>query len=329
MSNAKEIAKIIKKSEKIVLFHHVNPDGDSLSSSYGLMKAIQAKFPNKEVKWVANVDYIKKNFSFLINDFSDVIEEVDNSYTAIIGDNAIKERIYDYEKYEKAGIKVCFDHHRNKIDFEFDSYWQDYTLGASSVQAYDIASKLKVPFNDHIALSMIFGILTDTFNFTYSLNDTRPVKAAMELMKHIKTESMDNMYKEYRKRTKDDVAFQAYALSNFKIDSGIAYLKITDATQKRLKLSTHQVKRVNLIGNIEGIHVWIFFIEDKKNNTINTSMRSLGFPVNEVSKVFGGGGHLRASGIKLDRNWKEIDKVILEIKKQLKVYLKAKKQNEK
>lgn len=325
MSNAKEISKLIKKSKKIVLFHHVKPDGDSLSSSYGLMKAIQAKFPKKEVKWVADVKFIKKAFPFLISDFSDVIESVDNSYTAIIGDNAVEARIFGSEEYKKAGNKICFDHHRNEIDFEYDLYWQEPTLGASSVQAYDIAAALKVPFTDHIALSMIFGILTDTYNFTYSLADTRPIKAAMELMKYIKNETMDNMYKEFRKRTKSDLAFQAFALSNYKIESGIAYLKITTAEQKKLKLNSDQVARVNMIGNIEGVHAWMFFIEDKKNKMIKVSMRSLGLPVNEIGSVFGGGGHNRASGIKLPLDWKEADKVILEAKKQLKKYLKTKK----
>ncbi len=326
MSDAKNIAKIIKKSDRIVLFHHLKPDGDSLSSSYGLMKAIQAKYPKKEVKWVADIEFIKNNFNFLINDFSDVIEKVDHTYTAIVGDNAVKERIFGFEEYEKAGIKICFDHHRNKIDFDHDYYWQDCTLGASSVQAYNIASALKVPFNDHIAISMIFGILTDTYNFTYSLNDTRPVKAAMDLMKHIDKDTMDNMYKEYRKRTQSDITFQAFALSNYKVDSGIAYLKITSASQKKLNLTSDQVSRVNTIGNIEGIHAWMFLIEDKENDMIRVSMRSLGLPVNEICKVFGGGGHIRASGIKLARDWKVANKVIKEAKKQLSEFLLNKKE---
>ena len=315
-----QIVKAIKKANKIALFHHVGPDGDTLSSSYGLMKALQAKFPNKEIKWLADTKSYKRRFGYIVKDFKDVIETIDESWLAIIGDNTVKDRIYKSEEYIKAGIKVCFDHHTNDINFEHDIYWSEPKLGASSVQAFEIAKKLKVPFNSEIALGILFGILTDTFNFTYSLADTWPIGAAKELMKYIKNKDMDNMYKEMRKKTLSDVKFQAYALSNFKIESEFAYLKITVEDQKKLGVRPDQISRVNLIGNIDGIKVWSFFIEDSENDMIRCSLRSNGFPVNEVAKVFGGGGHIRASGIKLPMDWKASTKVIAETKKQLKKY---------
>lgn len=320
----KKIVKLIKKSNKIALFHHVGPDGDTLSSSYGLMKALQLKFPNKEIKWLADKESIEKRFSFIVNDFNDTIESIDSSWTVIIGDNAVKERIYGEEEFMKGGIKICFDHHQNQINFEHDVYWQQSDLGASSVQAYEVAKALKVPFDSKTALAMIFGILTDTYNFTYSLNDTRPVRAAADLMEFIDKNEMDEMYKEYRKRTQKDIAFQAFALSNYKVQSGIAFLKITAADQKKLKMDAAQVSRVNTIGNIEGVDAWMFFVEDKENEMIRCSLRSIGFPVNLLANKFGGGGHIRASGIKLGlKDWATVDKIISTAKKDLKAYKKG------
>ena len=324
MKQAKKIAKLIKKSNKIVFFHHVKPDGDSLSCSYGLMKAIQKKYPEKEVKWYADIDFIKTNFNFLISDFKDVIKKLDSSWTAIIGDNAVSERVFGFKEFKKAGTKICFDHHVNTINFDCDYYWPEPTLGASSVQAYEIAKAAKVPFNNEIALSMIFGILTDTYNFTYSLAETWPLKASIGLMKYIDNESMDKMYKSYRKRTQKDLAFQAFVLSNYKIKEGVAYLKITDKDQKQLNLNADQVNRVNLIGNIEGVHIWMFLVEDKENNTLKVSLRSLGFPVNELAKKLGGGGHKRASGIKLNLDDYKPEKIIKNTIKDLKLFLERK-----
>jgi len=45
----KEIKELIEKHDKIALFHHTMPDGDSLSSSFALVKAIKKTYPNKEV----------------------------------------------------------------------------------------------------------------------------------------------------------------------------------------------------------------------------------------------------------------------------------------
>ena len=319
---AKQIVKILKKSNKIALFHHVGPDGDTLSSSYGLMRALKIKWPNKEIKWVAHKEKISPTFDFIVEDFNDAVKTIDASWTAVIGDNAVASRIFGEEEFMKAGTKIVFDHHQNNINFDHDLYWSEPTLGASSVQAVEIVKALNIMLDSKTAIALIFGILTDTFNFTYSLNDTWPVKAATWLMEFINKDDMDQMYKSYRKRTKKDVAFMAYALSNYKIDSGIAYLKITHKDQQKLKMTTSEVSRVNTIGNIEGIHAWMFFIEDKEEGFIRTSLRSVGFPVNKVAMKFDGGGHIRASGIKLPIDWKEVDKVIHESKKQLKFYLK-------
>lgn len=318
----KEIAKEIKRSNNIALFHHVNPDGDTLSSSYGLLRALKTKFPNKNIKWVADIKSIGRDFGYIVENFDDAIsgEEINKDWTVIIGDNAVEERIFGSEYYKNGGTKICFDHHQNEINFEHDLYWQQSDLGASSVQAYLIAKELKVNFDSKTAISLIFGILTDTFNFTYSLNDTRPVDAASDLMKSIDKDDMDEMYKNLRKRTLKDIQFQAFALSNFETKNGVAFLKIKDTDLKKLKLEVNDASRVNLIGNIEGYDVWMFLIEDKKEKQIRVSLRSLSLPVNEVASKFGGGGHIRASGIKIPIDWKKADEIINTTVKKLKLH---------
>ena len=117
-----KISNLIKESKKIVLFHHVMPDGDSLSSSYGMLLSLKKEFPDKEIKWIADIDSIKKRFSFLNISFEDVIESVDESYLAIVGDTSVASRVYVYDQYDKAGKKVCFDHHTNDLNFEVDLF---------------------------------------------------------------------------------------------------------------------------------------------------------------------------------------------------------------
>ena len=319
----KQITKKLKEAEKIVFFHHVKPDGDSLSSSYALMKAMISKFPNKEIKWVANTKYIAKRFHYLNIGFDEVItgEEVDNTWTVIIGDNAVEDRIYGSDIYAKGGYKIAFDHHRNDINFEHDIFWQESTLGASAIQAFMIAKELEVEYTSELAVLALYGILTDTGNFQFSLADHRPLKAAAELTKFIENEHLDAVYKGMKQKTQKDIAIQAYALSNYKLEDGVAYLRWTDETQKQMGLTPDDVARVNLIGNIKGSEAWIFFIEYKDEGYIRTEFRSLGLPVNEVAKKFGGGGHNRASGAKTDIDWKITEDILEETKKALKAYV--------
>ncbi|MCK5806817.1 MAG: DHH family phosphoesterase [Mycoplasmataceae bacterium] len=316
-STAKLLAKIIKKSDKIAFFHHINPDGDSLSCSYGMVQSLKKKFPNKEIKWIADKEYLDKAKHYIVKNYDDTIESIDSSWTAVIGDTSVAKRIFAYDEYEKAGKKICFDHHRNALDFKVDAFWSEPTLGASSVQALEILKVLKVQFNSEDALASLYGILTDTYNYTYSLADTRPIKAGAELLEFINNEDIDAMYKQMKQRTLQQVRFQAWALTNFVVKGKVAYLVIKESDMKRLKVIPEQVKRVNLIGNIEGIAVWAFFTENKKDKYISVSLRSLGVEVNEVAAQFGGGGHNRAAGIKLPYDFKQVTKVVAQANKQI------------
>lgn len=322
MNNEKiiEIKNKLVESDKIVFFHHVKPDGDSLSSSYALVEGMKSKFPEKTIKWVANVEFIKERFPFLNISFEDVIsgEEVDETWTSIVGDNAVLERIYGNEIYQKAGVKICFDHHRNNINFDTDVYWQDYTMGASAIQAFLIGEALEIEYSSRVAILALFGILTDTGNFQFSLADPRPLEAAARLMKYIDNDDLDAMYQGMKKKTQESIGVEAYALNNYVIDGRVAYVRWTDETQKELGVKPDDVARVNLIANIEGADAWIFFIEYNDEDHIRVEFRSLGLPVNEVAIKFGGGGHLRASGAKLPIDWNKATEVVETTKAMLK-----------
>ncbi len=113
----KKIILQIEKADKIAFFHHVDPDGDSLSCSWALVKALKKQYPKKTIKWVADLKYIKKRFSYLKIDQNDIVSDIDSNWLTIIGDTSVKSRIYNYHVFEKGQVKICFDHHQNEIDF--------------------------------------------------------------------------------------------------------------------------------------------------------------------------------------------------------------------
>ncbi|RTZ68772.1 MAG: hypothetical protein DSZ21_01130 [Tenericutes bacterium] len=58
-----KIISLIEQNDKIAIFHHKRPDGDSISSSYGLLLALQKKYPNKKIVYLADEEYLGKYFS--------------------------------------------------------------------------------------------------------------------------------------------------------------------------------------------------------------------------------------------------------------------------
>ena len=311
--NAKTIAKELKKADKIVFFHHIRPDGDAISSSYALMKAMQSKYPNKIIKWVPDEEYLNERFPYLNLDFKSKIDKIDQSWLAVIGDNAILDRIYNYELFQNAGRFICFDHHPNQVDFKVDVYWQQSDFGASAMQSYQIAKKLNIKFNSEIALLFVFGILTDTGNFQYTLADHRPLELAAELFHYIDNDDIAYVYKEMRTKNPKDINIQSWALNNFKHEKGVVYCNLTKDVQKKLKLAPHECARVNLIANIANSEAWLFFIEDVENNCIRVEFRSHKIPINQVAFKFGGGGHQWAAGAKIPIDWKLTKKIVKEV----------------
>ena len=308
MNVINEIKNLIEKHDKIALFHHTMPDGDSISSSYALLKAIQQTYPNKKVVWLANTDYLKKRFWYLyFNDFKDTVESIDESYLGILGDCSDPKRTYKGEELKKAKNRIIFDHHQNKPSIESNIFWHEPSWPASAMQSYLIAKSFVKKWNEDLAILFYFGIMTDTGRFAYSLANSMPLEISSELFKYISDNKIAKLYQNMQKREIKDVKFEGWVLENFKVNKEIAYLKISKNEQEKLGIEPDDCAKVNLIANIENIKIWIFFIEYP--DFIRVEFRSLGIPVNEIAQQFNGGGHIKAAGCHLT-SMEEADKVI-------------------
>lgn len=259
---------------------------------------------------MAERDFISRHLKFLDVSFEDAVEEIDSSFLAIVGDVSGLERIYKTEEYQKANNKICFDHHQNSINHKVDLFWHEPSYPASAIQAFEIAKELNVEFTEEIAFNILFGIITDTGRFQYSLSNPKPLIAAAELMKYISSEKIDQLYQSLSMKTINATNFQGYVLQNFKTLGSIAYITLPKEVQEKFLLSPEDCARVNYLAGIEGIKVWLFFIEYP--DFIRVEFRSLGTPVNEIAKKFGGGGHVRAAGCKL-RKMFEHEAVVLAV----------------
>ena len=298
--NVETIISKIKEHDKIAFFHHNNIDGDSFSCSYGLLLAVKKAFPNKKLVWVCDEEEMRINFPWLAYDKSVVAKEIDNTYLAIIGDTSSINKVVNYDQLEKAKEIICFDHHQNDINIKHDFFWKDSTLPASSLQAIEIAMNLGVELNEEIAFNLSIGVLTDTGNFTYSLGDSRPVKAFSQMLEYISNEKMDFFWNNMRRKTMRDIDVERFFFDNLKFDGKVAYVvfdkKDTEAfSDINFKLKIHS------IGNIEGYPIWAVFVIEagEDHDRCKLHFRSNGPNVSSVAIEYNGGGHIRAAGAKV------------------------------
>lgn len=320
----KQIIKEIKKAEKIALFHHIHPDGDSISCSYGLALALKKKFPNKEIVFVADKNEIIKSFPEweLKSDF--MVTKIDSSFLAIIGDAAVSKRIAYYEEFDKASKKIVFDHHKLPLtpDFKHDLYWREDNFIASAMQANILVKALKVKLNEEIAYSLMFGLVTDSGHFSYSANDSKVVEIYASLLKYISKDKMIKFFNAGKIRTKENFELLQQVLSSVKYSKHTSYVFFDKKFVE--KYGRENIKeKVNSIGNIEGYPMWMMVVEREEKTeegyAFDVSLRSNGPSILDVATKYGGGGHEKASGCKLKKKTelvailKDLDEVMKQI----------------
>lgn len=308
----------IKEYQNIALFTHILPDGDSLSSSYGLALALKENFPEKNIKVVTDLKYLKKAFPFFKMNKSMFTNSIDESYLSIMGDAALKSRILKYDEFHKGKEKIVFDHHINSSNVEPAIFWHEPDYSASSIQATEIALALKDSYKEETALALLFGILTDTGFFRYSFNDAKAPYIYSKIVSMTTEKAMNDLFTAMSAKTIKDIEVQKYIFENVKYKKNVSYVYFDEKFIKKYGYNAIKMK-LNSIANIDKKDVWVFFFQMNGSDVpIKVSIRSANKDINAIANKHMGGGHLRAAGAKAFSK-KEMDDIVDELSKAKKI----------
>lgn len=321
IEQSKNIIKLIEENENIILFHHTNPDGDCMATSFGLAQVLRDNYPNKNIKVVADIndytpylrymdDYIDWGLTITVPEHED--------YLAIIGDVSGKDRVRFYDDF-KSSIKktICYDHHENELTIEnVDVFWSQPKYPAAGIMAFEMVESMGLNVSPLAALIINHGIITDTGWYKFAPGDVNTFKTSAKLNEIIGQDLQKELYSKMGQRTIQDIKFQGWVLENFKtLEDKVAYICINEEDLNRFNYKPEQGAKVHLLGGIEGIESWLFFIQYPNN--VRVEFRSKNIHVDEIASEFGGGGHNNASGCSLDNMSKYEDVInrVLEVVK--------------
>lgn len=287
----KNFIKLIKAHDVIIIFHHVNPDGDCLGSQFGLKYWLKKIYPEKQILTVGDQQNL---FNFLEWNFDAVDQNLLANALAIVVDANYKNRIEKLEILEQIKTKVRIDHHPENDDLDYQLRWVDPSYCASAEQISDLIYSYKPKTIDQqIAIYLYLGIYTDSGRFFYDKTSSRTHQLSAWLI--ASGFNMDAIHQALAKKTIQDLQLQQEVYAHYQTKQNVIYYFMTQSKMKQLNLSLAQANRVDLLANIEGYSVWIFFIENE-DQTIRVRLRSNQKDVNSLAKIYGGGGHIRASG---------------------------------
>ena len=298
------ILKKIKEFDTIIIHGHYRPDGDCIGSQYGLMHIIKATYPSKNVIITGETsDFV----SFIGSPTLLEDESLFENALSICVDCATSERLSD-TRYNKAKYSIKIDHH---IDVE--KYGDYQYVDTTAPACAQIITEFYLKFKDELimtkeaATALYVGISTDTGRFKFDSVDSRTFMAAAALVDFgVDLGYIDN---QLSVETLQTLKLKGYCLSNFKMtENGFAYIIMKRDTINEFGVSDEDAAaQVSTISTIEGCPVWAIFMEYPTE--IRIRLRSRGPVINLLAEEYGGGGHAKASGARLN-DWTQLDEFV-------------------
>jgi len=303
----KEIYKLIKKYNNIVIARHIGADPDALGSQFALKELIKENFKDKNV-YAVGATASKFRFMGIL----DKPEKIELSETLLIVlDTPDKKRIDGIEELDKYGCIVKIDHHPFVEEYANIEYIEECSSTSQLIFKFILDNKLKI--TKKIAENIYLGIVGDTDRFLhdYTTNETINLVSQLLDMSNI---DFTSLYSSLYSRPLSEVKLQGYIYQNLEItNNNVAYIKLNDKILKEFEVDSAAAgNMINDLKYVNEILVWVFFSEDTKMNIIKANIRSRGPIINEVASKYGGGGHKYASGARL-KNWIDADNLIKDL----------------
>ncbi len=310
----KFIYKKIKKYDTIVIARHIGPDPDALASQLALKEVILNTFPHKKVYAVGTP---ASRFKYL-GQLDKTTEEMYDNSLLITVDLANANRI-DGADISRFDFSIKIDHH--PFIEQFCKYeWVDDTASSASQMLIELILNTKLKMNKESAQKLFIGVVSDTDRFLFSYTTPKTFELIADLIKKYDLD-ITSLYKDLYLTPLKEVKFKGYIANNLTVtDNGLAYIKITTDILEEYQVD--EAAAGNMINNfnfINEIMVWATFTEDVKNNNIRGSIRSRGPIINKVAEQFNGGGHIYASGVRVN-DFKEVDNLVEQLDKTCQEY---------
>jgi len=322
MNIQEKIVEAIKKARRIIIFHHIAPDGDSLGSALALREMIEqldhievidnviTSYVPEIYKYLPDIDKLKK-----VNDSS-----LYSSYDlGIAVDCANKDRLGDAtELFNNAKNRISIDHHPTNLGFA-DIDWIDIFASATGELIYNLINPLDVKLTREIAINIYTAILTDTGGFKFENTKAETFRICADLIE-FGANPVDIYRNCYEIKSLPMVKLHARVIDRAVVseDKKIIYGVITRKMLDELEASDDFIDGITeSIRQIKGLEVALVFKETLKKTT-RVSFRSNEIDVCTIASFFGGGGHKLAAGCLIEKGLEEaIKDVIPVVEKQI------------
>ncbi|MCK4573547.1 MAG: bifunctional oligoribonuclease/PAP phosphatase NrnA [candidate division Zixibacteria bacterium] len=311
-----EINDLLKKSVRVLVVSHIDPDGDAIGSQ--LAFASYLRWLGKDVVSLRD-SALPDKYRFLQG--SESIVAIDDFVIAGNIDTAIVLECPNLDRAGRVGSLIGEDTTIINIDHHADNdkfgrvNWID--PGASSVgeMIYDLIAVPGYQIDTATAEQIYTAILTDTGRFRFSSTSPKAFQIASELVAAgaDPQKICDSVYYNMRPSAMRLIGKVLNSIE-FHRDGAICLLKLTrDMLQSSGAEESDSDGLVDFALFSKGVRVGAL-LKEAGPETTRVSFRSRdGINVAELAARFGGGGHVKASGCTLKGGLQDSRKVIIKM----------------
>jgi len=305
-----QVVELIENKDKFGITTHIKPDGDGVGSSLGLCWLLRSLGKSAEVMVRGEIpaSYRSLPGADAIRD----VEELDGDYDAVF--------IIECSDLDRPGIKgldkqftVNIDHHATSAHFGTIN-WIDSTASAVGEMIYNLCKAIGGRVTREIAECVYMALVTDTGSFHFSNTTERTLKVASELIKAgaKPAEISEAVYNNY---SWSRIELMRQVLSTVERDESGQVATMRQTLEMRELASAVDGDNngfVNIPLAARDV-LAVVYMREVGTNEYRVSLRSKGdINVARVAEKFGGGGHRNAAGLRIEGNWDEKERELVE-----------------
>lgn len=302
--------------DKIYIFSHPYPDGDSIGSTMGLYHLLKAV--GVQAVPVLPAPF-PRSYDFLVSGVEVLSPPVDiGGGTAVVLDCSDLRRLNQTgQSLEGAARIVNIDHHLNNEMFGAYNYVDP--------QAAAVGQIIHAMFSDspcppQAAEALYTAIYTDTGRFSYGNTSSETLAVAAQLVKS--GARPQRVYNEiYQNRSREYYSLLAVALAEMEVTHHglVASISLDLELLSQHRVADWELDELNdYPRSLKGVLVSVIF-KEVEENTVKVSLRSKErVNVAAVARELGGGGHYNAAGVTLNMSLAQArERVLAQIETEL------------
>lgn len=312
-----EITAELKKAKSVLIFSHNRPDGDTVGSATALRLALsKLNIPTdlvcandipEKLRYIKSVEHYNKQIP-------------NGEYSAFVAVDMANEFMFTelYSAFSKHKNTFNIDHHISNSRYAKFNYVEEASATCEII--CKIILELGVKIDGEIANSLLTGIVTDTGAFHHSNVTSQTLTIASSLLES-GADLHFIMKRNFKDQPKERAILYGKVISKMRLllDGELGVLVITKKDIEESGAVDNMTEGfIDYPMTVDTVQVALSLLETGKNR-YKISLRSKGkVDVNEIASIYGGGGHILASGAVINGYLEDIiDKLTFNVKQRL------------